>query len=185
MVACNSEWRDESMHKLAILWLEDNAFDLFDMATQVIIEKTQYHFQMYSHFKWLVSIPESNSSSTSPLSWLKSRIVQHKDDSDWLEMVLATISDMPQEWRKDILLAWFRSLPNEQVVAQTIIKKMSYSWTGSELPVLQREIDFLESLLPHLTGLKLLPYKEKVSKTIDGLRQEMSAREFREFVEDN
>ena len=185
MVACNVEWRDESMKKLAILWPEDNAFDLFDMATQIILEKTQYHFQRKSHFSWLVTTPESSSSKTALLNWLKSRIVQHKDDLDWLEMISATISDMPQEWRKDILLTWFRSLPDEQVVAQTTIKKMSYSWTGSELPILQGEIDFLGSLLPHLSGLKLLPYKEKVSRTINGLRQEMSDQEFREFVEDN
>ena len=72
--------------------------------------------------------------------------------------------------------------PDYNVFDQLQLIPTNYSWSGSEIPILSGFIEYLETLLPHLNGIKYLEHKNKVNKMINSYYKAIEAEEIREAL---
>lgn len=61
---------------------------------------------------------------------------------------------------------------------------MSWSWSGSAVPMYSKWIDFLKLLLPNLIGLKWIKHKNDVENKIKGLERRIEYEQIEEILRD-
>ena len=72
--------------------------------------------------------------------------------------------------------------PDYETFAQLPLLPTNYTWSGSEVPILSGFIEYFETLLPHLNGIKYLKHKNKINKMIETVHNNIEAEEIREAL---
>jgi hypothetical protein len=98
----------------------------------------------------------------------------------WLFLVIV---QLPEERRRTHLLHLLDRNPDFGLFQRLPLEPNGWSWSGSEVPLLRRRIEFLESLLPALQGLRFLDHKLEVQRRIERLEQGVERAKRRDFQE--
>lgn len=110
-------------------------------------------------------------------------IEERHADAEFMEWLFHVIVRLPEERRRAHLLhlldrnrdfAFFERLP---------LESNEWGWTGSEVPVLRRRIEFLESLLPSLQGMAFLDHKNEIERRVLLLEERVEEAKRRDFKE--
>ncbi|GBD62426.1 hypothetical protein [Tetragenococcus halophilus] len=115
--------------------------------------------------------------------FIKNKIINTED-----EKVLVDLYNLSVEiFSKDILLELFKLLRdkeiNTQVFEQIRLVGFTSTWTGSQVPLIDQDIDFLNKLLSVFEGVEYIPYSEIIEKHKDHLEQEKENVLLSEYLE--
>ncbi|MCF1613615.1 hypothetical protein LQF59_00880 [Tetragenococcus koreensis] len=72
---------------------------------------------------------------------------------------------------------------NTQVFEQIRLVGFTSTWTGSQVPLIDQDIDFLNKLLSVFEGVEYIPYSEIIEKHKDHLEQEKENVLLSEYLE--
>lgn len=99
-----------------------------------------------------------------------------------MQCVFEVISKIIPERRIRYWLLFFEHNQSFEVFKALPLTPMSWSWTGSAVPMYSAWIDFLEALLPHITGLKWIQHKKHVEEHIKYLKKDIEREQIDEIL---
>ena len=114
-------------------------------------------------------------------SWLASRSMQNGRLADFLP-------DVAMELPENLKVKYIVSLCQEGLSSEELKKVpviMSYfgaSWSGSEIPLLQGKIDFIEEVIENLPGVAFIRHRMVLEDAIASVKRRIEAAEVREFL---
>ena len=114
-------------------------------------------------------------------SWLASRSMQDGRLADFLP-------DVAMELPENLKVKYIISLCQEGLSSEELKKVpviMSYfgaSWSGSEIPLLQGKIDFIEEVIENLPGVAFIRHRMVLEDAIASVKRRIEAAEVREFL---
>lgn len=115
-------------------------------------------------------------------AFLDEMIERRHGDSDLMQTLFAVIRNMSEERRRRHIETFLRYNQDFDSFAKLPLESDSWDWTGSAVPMLQRRVDFFESLLPTLNTVSLLRHKQRVERKIQYLRHDIEREKKKDFV---
>ena len=115
------------------------------------------------------------------ISWLASRSMRDGKLADYLP-------DVAMELPKNLKVKYIVSLCQEGLSSEELKRVpfiMSYfgvSWSGSEIPLLQGKIDFIEEVIENLPGVTYMRHRMVLEDAIASVKRRIEAAEVHEFL---
>lgn len=167
---------------LCSLWKSQNYLELVTVAFD-----TLRSINCYSYFYWgkefigksIKSVDESDP----VIIWIKCYISNYSADMSRMEFLFHSLCNCHKEVFKQALIFFCKSNNNFNDFASLPLDATSKSWSGSEIPLINSELDFLEELKQELRGIDFIEHRAHISSAIQSLRAYKSHTEAEDFIE--
>lgn len=115
---------------------------------------------------------------------LLGRLIEERHaDAEFMEWLFHVVARLPEGRRRAHLIHLLERNRDFVLFQQLPLEPNGWSWTGSEVPLLRRRIEFLESLLPSLQVLAFLDHKLEVQRRIQRLEEDVQRAKRQDFRE--
>lgn len=113
-------------------------------------------------------------------AWIAARAKERGE----MELVFGIICEQAPERRRDRLATFLAHNTNPEDFAALQLEPRSRSWSGSAVPMYQRDLDYYESLLPLCRGVTFLRQRQQLERRVTALREQIEREKRRDFVGD-
>lgn len=115
---------------------------------------------------------------------LLGRLIEERHmDAAFMAWLFHVVARLPEERRRVHLRHLLDRNRDFALFERLPLEPNGWSWSGSEVPLLRRRIEFLESLLPSLQGLAFLDHKLEVQRRIERLEEHVEDAKRDDFKE--
>ena len=170
----------------SILWLQDNYEKTINRIVEAIYSREKYHY--YSDLRKFFCPLGDESKNKTVLDrqdeYLQKAIKARCDDNDFIAFIFDVISDFSSARRIKLISSFLDSNKKLDDFKELQLRPRSRSWSGSEVPTIQEEINFFESILSLLNTVDLLPHRNHIEQQVSGLKKHLKSTIKREFAED-
>ena len=156
-----------------------------------IAEKIFAHEKEYSTFSYLQTFfgrrdGEGNSMSVTPTQegFILGLIESRHGDMAFMTFVFNLVSSLPTSTRILYISKFLELNNNYEAFSELPLESGMRSWSGSAVPMLQRLIDYYQTLIPLFDTVDFLRHKQHVEQIINRLREEIEREQKRDFVSD-
>ena len=180
-----------TMPDLDFLWDRSDYLEIIDSLMEHIANSRDEHFPRLSHTLLEKLFPTGDglsrkASAPRPevVNFLRFAVKKHCDNKAMIHGLFDIISTMHPDARLN-LISLFIDLNNDFEVFRHIdILPSSGGWTGSRVPTLVADLNFLERIVPLLTGVEYLEHKNLVNQRIDCIKNEIRREKKKDFTEE-
>jgi hypothetical protein len=110
-------------------------------------------------------------------------IMEAADDISQMAFVFQRVVALPHADRHELLAEFLAKNQRLADFEQLLLEPNSWSWSGSQVPLLQQRVEFFESLLPIFDRIELLDHRRHVEERIAGLREYIAREKKQDFLE--
>jgi hypothetical protein len=114
--------------------------------------------------------------------WIRQCIVLFSSDETKMYYLFSVISNFEIERKREFILLFLENNSLFESFNKIPLTPISCSWIGSAVPVYSGWVEFLESLLPYLTGLKWIKHKKHVEEKIDSINNQIESEQIDEIL---
>ncbi len=118
------------------------------------------------------------------LPFLQARLEEQAENSAYVLVLLSIFSDLPDDEKRQLVRVFVERNQRPEDFRHLPLVPPGRTWMGSLVPVLQREREFLESLLPLMNSVNLLEQRSYLEERIAGLRTWADQEKKRDFLND-
>lgn len=163
--------------KFEKIWMVENAFELIEMAfNNLIIDK--YHF---INSQWGGTIFSMKNNSDQKVKWIKKRIEKESTHLDEIKNIFYLIHEVLEYDTLEYFLEFLKHNSDIDDFKQLPIYPLSYSFFGSEVPIYDKRIRLIQTLIENLEGIKFIEhiaYLKKQKEQQKKARKEVEIREY-------
>ncbi|WP_158665951.1 AAA family ATPase [Francisella tularensis] len=177
-------YQTNSPNKYEVLWQMENYSEIFTKILNVIYEHESFYF--YKKDFLMTFFTHSNNEYINERIdlVLQEYIDKNFSDDEKMIFIFYLICEFNSMRRVAFVSYLLERNTSFELFNRLSLEPGSKSWQGSEIPSLQNELDFYESLLPTMTSINLLEHKQKIENNIDNLEKYMIDVKRREFMTD-
>ena len=114
--------------------------------------------------------------------WIRQCIQLFFNDETKMYCLFSVVSKLKIERKKEYVLLFLENNPSVEDFERIPLTPISWSWSGSAVPMYSAWIEYLESLLPSLIGLKWIKHKKYIETKIDYLKRQIESEEIDEIL---
>lgn len=177
-------YEDNIYNRLCSFYSEDEYISLFNYAVNKILDVKKYpEYDIQQMMSCLIT-PVSGKQELIQKQdkWIKDYIKENSQDCIKIKCLFTAISRLENKRKKEYLLLFIEKNPDYKAFDQLKLIPTNYTWSGSEAPILSGFIEYFETLLPHLNGIKYLEHKNKVNRMIEAIHKDIETEEIRESL---
>ena len=177
--------RDEdrfSVSILRVLWTADNYLKLISETIDTM--RTADWCSYYSLGKSFIreSLDDQDKYSF-VINWINHYITEYSRDMERMKYFFYVLCNCPKSVFKQALICFCKNNTSYNDFASLPLDATSKSWSGSEIPLINSELDFLEELKQELRGIDFIEHRAHISSEIQSLRAYKSRIEAEDFIE--
>lgn len=182
-----SELRDEdriSKHEctaFAHIWEADDYSERIDYAFSELIEKNAFASERV--FSVVFANHDKDSMVERKKEWILNKLHANISNTVIVNKILNIVNSIYPSWITDVILDYLKHNQDVENFKKLHLFAMSYSWSGSEIPLLNRKISFLENIRDSLSGNEYIEHKlylNDVIRCIEKRREDVKKREYLE-----
>ncbi|MGI1809702.1 hypothetical protein [Priestia sp. TGN 0903] len=117
-------------------------------------------------------------------SWIKNQICMHFQDENRIVFLFRATAHLSNKKKSEYILDLLKYNRSFDLFIKLPFEQNIYSWSGSEVPFLERRKELFEILLVDLKGIELLRHKKMVQERIEYFNDLIRGTKIREFMED-
>lgn len=182
-------YRSDDYHdtaRLLKIWDTIQFMDLADGVFNYVHQKKEQtiYWVYYSVLEMMLS-SESNHQEIIEKQdlWIKHTIEKYSSDEERMHELFSAIKELPCKRRK-VAVEKFLSLNTDPNIFERLpLESPHWGGWGSMIPYIQERIDYLNSLLPFVSGVKYLKQKCRIEKDIDTWKERIRTQEVEELLE--
>lgn len=169
---------------LDFLWDQDNYNELITAAMDAIKENSKLYYGFNSLGEKLLENDENKTERWSKQdSWIREYIIRNNTDEDSIEFIFDIICNLSNNQRKEAILIFCKCNNLYSEFKKIDLLPRSMTWSGSEVPILENKIAFLESLKNSLPGIVYIEHRAYLSEYIQCLQDYKEKVLLQEFIE--
>lgn len=183
--------RYDSSHRYSALWDMDEYESVLSDALEFIYQKENEIFVLESYANVFFIYEPKNGSidSEQTIAEKKERLItdyieKNHYDSNRMRFIFDIIVNSLSNKRRDFLEAFLHHNKNYEDFEKIRIEPSSWGGMGSMIPVFEKKIEFLESLLPLLSSIDFLRHKIRVRDEILEWKMRIQEENKKEFVDE-
>lgn len=165
--------------KLSVIWSMQNYIKLAECIFERISaadkkEKIFLSFEKYNSF--LIDSDSSN-------SWILSYIDTNNNQINLMRLLFNLLSSLNSDRRKLFILKYLSLNKDFNHFNQIYLFPMSKSWSGSEVPIIEEEIDFIKFIRDSLDGIDYIEHRVYLEGIIDSKNKYLKKVLYEEYLE--
>ncbi|MCR4761186.1 MAG: hypothetical protein K5705_13140 [Oscillospiraceae bacterium] len=173
---------DDTM-KLSKLFEVDDYEAVFDHIMEIIMSSDKAYLYQEDELSSMIAIANiAEQYRDRPDKWIKHYITVNTEDDRKMYLISGAILGLSEEKRIEYLTLFLSCNTKIDSFKNWQLLTLSMSWSGSEIPLIQKRIDFITRILPLLSGLKFLEHKKYIEDRISDLKQYMANVEIEEII---
>lgn len=174
---------DGNEHKIIeLIWGDDKWRECVEYAFKVLIDD-----DVIFHIKEPADMLFTNTTDETILErkkyWLIEKLretsLELKKCKKLIEMVVNVLPD----WKLEYILEFLKINKNPEDFKEIPLFPSSYSWSGSEIPLIMEKIDFLKSLKDNIKGINFIEHRKYIEEYRMNLERYKANVELREYLE--
>ena len=180
-------WDNASNHielnyyRNSVLWKSERYKDYFDYIFYHFPEEEMYNWKIKYAFKDVLTYVEINDIIMQhQQEWLKHIIIDNSL-SDKIVTIFDFVCELDEYLRRSMIRIFLDNNQDFETFSKLSLVPNHWSGSGSLVPAYQKQIDFLESLYPLVSGIKFLRHKARIKSKVEMLN-EMIKREEVEVI---
>ncbi len=171
--------------KFELLWEQENYNELIQISLDAILRIELYSWVHKSHIKEIFS----NNANTSiaikdrKIEWIKNFISQFSNNEEKLNLIFYVISSIFKESRIELIEYFLNVNKDVEMFKKLHLFPWEKSWSGSEVPLIENEITFLEQLMKSINSIDYIEHKAYLKDYIahkERYKQDVLVREYLE-----
>lgn len=172
----------------SFIWKRADNLELMHRIAERIFEYEKKH-SFYTYFLAFFGIRDGdeNPKPVTPVqaSFILELIESRHGDVAFMKFVFELVSSLPTAARIPFISKFLELNKNYEAFAELPLEsRMGGGWVGSAVPMLQRRIDYYQSLISLFDTVDFLRHKQHVEQSINRLREKIEREKKRDFVSD-
>lgn len=116
-------------------------------------------------------------------NFITQTIINNIDNDEYILFIIGVLDYLSEDEKLNILLVLLEYNQNINLFKRIQFSPLSRSWSGSLVPYLEKEKQFLLKILPYLNKITLLNHKAYIEELISHKEQEIEREKKRDFVD--
>jgi len=173
----------------SFIWKRDDYEELMNRAIAYTYKREkEQSFSFYScieKFFILKADDKDNEFLWKRQDHLLSQLIEHQhQDVEFMQFIFNIVMTFSYTRRHQLTAVFLNHNKNFEAFEKIPLEPSSWSWTGSAVPMYQRRIEYLESLLPLLNTVDFLQHRQYVEQYIQSYRGVVEREKKKDFMED-
>ena len=166
------------------IWMMDNYCQMIDIA-YANMRDSYFHYLRHDTILHLFASSEKNE----PLimerkeSWIRDHIDKHAYDEAKIKDIFDVIATVFPGKRLEYIKGFLEKNSNFDMFTKISLFPSSRSWSGSEVPLIEKDIEFLQKLADEISGVDYLEHKLYLKEWISDKKQYKQKVLKREYME--
>ena len=180
-VTCDATYAMGCLGEVA--WKEGNGEDATDRVWKVITEQTMAGSLFPKEPRLLKHFLDyaTGHCGDAVVSWLASHSIRDGKLVDYLpDVAMELSSDLKAKYMVQLCKAGLSSEELKKV--PVYISSFGASWSGSEIPLIQGKVDFVNKAIENLPGIAFIKHREVLESKVASLKKRMKDVEVEEFL---
>jgi hypothetical protein len=182
----DSHWYHDSQD-YSSLWRHQNHRKIFTRIIELVYKKeksARWYTELKQFFMSNEERPLNADIQQKQEELLSEQINLHHKDIEFIKFLFEVICYLPQEHRSRLIFTFLQHNKNIIDFKQLQLESEFMSWSGSAVPVYQKRIDYLKSLLPLLDSAQLLEHRIYIQEKINRLEHQLNLEKKSDFIGD-
>ncbi len=172
------------MPYLTALWRADNYLELITEAIEAVFASDRYSGYTQIIGKELITKATKSKDSSEKLSaWLTKYISTHGNEVKRIKFLFGILCNCHKDVFMNALLIFCQVNRSVEDFKKIRLAPTSRSWSGSEIPLIDKQLEFLDGLRTQLKGIDFAEHRAWISEWIDDTRKYRASVESEEFVD--
>ena len=177
-----------NMPKLYFLWEREKYVDEIECYGKYLLKKNENSYRYCESIFNKLFIKEKGKVETQELTqkkqeFFKLTIKNNANDINYMCFIFKAAQHLTEEFRQK-LVGLFININRNIEDFQTLDYEMTTQmWSGSRVPILEREKSFLEGLLPLFNTTEFLEHKSYIEEQIDKRSESIESEKKRDYME--
>lgn len=167
-------WNNQSQNEYMrnnILWKSENYIKYYDYLLKNVPNEIMYDWQISSRFGEMLQYSGNDELvKNRQEEWIIHQ-VKLNAHSDSIYVIFSMISELNEDIRRSAFEEFLSNNENYEAFKQLPLTPNCYNGTNSLVPAYQRQIVFLESLYPLVSGIRFLKHKLSIKESIEKLKK--------------
>ena len=174
------EWRE-----LVFLWEQDNYRELVSIVVDTIIDAQDSSYLFAPSIEeWLFALPNDKTELDEKQSeWLRNYINKNCNNENAIYFIFNIICNFTDERKLPLILHFCKCNPSFSAFQHIHIFPNHSSWSGSEVPILESKIDFLDSIRNKLIGVDYIEHRAYLIEYIQHIQEYKDHVLMQEFID--
>lgn len=179
----------EPIQDYSFIWRRDDCERIMKLVINHFYQHDQVRFQFWNLNLETFFLLDGNAVDNPLLQkrqnhLLKGYIENESCDSDFMVFIFRIISQFSLERRKEFIAIFLSRNLSFEDFKRLSLSSNSTSWVGSAVPEYQKQLDYLQSLLPLFNTIDLLPHKQHIERTCSWLQEKIDRVKKGDFMND-
>ena len=168
------------------LWEMDNAEELISRTINYLEKELEGNsYLLKNYVKKLFDIMSNNEEIRQKQDkWIKEFINKNSDNNEKIELIFYTVSHFDVDRRIALVDFLLKTNNSFDLFKKISLEPSIMSWSGSEVPIIERKIGYYKKLLHLCNSIHLLHHRSYIENKILDLEQELKRVKIREFLDD-
>ncbi|MDZ5253770.1 hypothetical protein [Clostridium sp. LIBA-8841] len=164
------------------LWSEKSYNELVTIAFKIIVESEKEHYYCGVEHTWLGNLFIDDDNEERKIDWIKNYINNFYEDKEKIRLIFKIIVEIFSNNCIEFILYFLERNKDIEDFKNIELFSSSYSWSGSEVPLIEKKIDFLKELKGSLK-VGVIKHKHYLKKLIDEKEEYKKDILLREYIE--
>lgn len=180
--------KDCYTEKFEKLWEQENYDELIKISFDIIISSKDninlWMCETYIKNIFMNNIKNSKIIEYRKKEWIKSYIKAISNDIDCLNLIFQVVMSNFRTNTGEFILYFLNINKNIEIFKEIALFPTSKSWSGSEVPLIEKEIIFLNELIDSINGIDYIEHKAYLKELILNKEKYKQKVLVREYLED-
>lgn len=121
------------------------------------------------------------------LEWFKDKILEIKDDKEKIYYLFYIICEKEKNFKRELILFLLDNTNNIDIFKNVCFFSHSESWSGSRVPIIERKIEFIQSILDDIISkddLSYIYHIDYLNERIKDYQEQIKETQIKEYVDD-
>ena len=175
------EHRDSDCYKNSALWRAENYKKYFDYIFYHFPEGKLYNWRMGNAFRNIFTQVEADEGIRQHQQEWLCHIIADNASSNKIVAIFKFVCELDEEMRRNAIKIFLDNNQDFETFSKLSLLPNHWSGSGSLVPVYQKQINFVESLYPIVSGIKFLKHKVKIKSQVEMFHEMIKREEVREI----
>lgn len=177
-----NSYEQEAFEKM---WISENYLEIISIACNNMIgQKHAYMIESEASIIFANSAKTSDEIKNRKKEWIKNYINQNFKNIERIEMIFEVVATFFQGDRMEYILEFLKCTHDIESFKNIPLFPSSSSWSGSEVPLINKKINFLEELISELKGFKYIEHRAYLKDKKNSYEKYKQSVLVREYLED-
>lgn len=178
--------QSRSMHDnlMDVLWKQDAYLECITAAFETLRKHPPYSYSAEHLAEKLLSEEDKdNEVNKKRREWIETYIAENSEDRDSMRFLFDIIRNCPYNQFLSAVLCFCRCNSDYSDFCEIPLSPSSFSWSGSEVPLIEEQITFLTELCGALKGFQFIEHRARLSECIQWKQEYKQQVLMKEFLE--